>query len=147
MGISKTIALVSCVSEKTSLPQPAKQLYVSDWFIKASSYAQLVADEWFILSAMHHLVKPDQLIAPYDKTLKRMSKQERMLWARRVFADLRQILSPGDRAIILASNAYREFLLEPLRRYGVVVEIPLEGLRIGEQKQWLKKALGEKHGG
>jgi hypothetical protein len=91
------------------------------------------------------LVKPEQVVTPYDKTLKNMSKRERMLWAKEVFSDLEQILSPGDRIVILASSVYREYLIDPIGRLGCIVEIPMQGLRIGEQKQWLKKRLSEKH--
>lgn len=30
--MGKTIALVACVSKKRNLPQPAKDLYCSEWF-------------------------------------------------------------------------------------------------------------------
>ena len=60
--MSRKIALVACVSRKTPGPLPAQDLYVSDWFRKASAYARRVADEWYILSAKHGLVSPDTVI-------------------------------------------------------------------------------------
>ena len=60
--MSRKIALVACVSRKTPRPLPAQDLYVSDWFRKASAYARRVADEWYILSAKHGLVSPDTVI-------------------------------------------------------------------------------------
>jgi len=35
----KTIALVSCVSKTQTAPMPARDLYASTWFRKASAYA------------------------------------------------------------------------------------------------------------
>ena len=35
----RTIALAACVSQKAGVPLPARQLYTSDWFRKASAYA------------------------------------------------------------------------------------------------------------
>ena len=82
----RKIALVSCVSKKQTSLMPAKDLNCSDWFIKVSKYVQIIADQWFILSAKHGLVHPDEMIAPYDKTLNKMKADERREWARKFFA-------------------------------------------------------------
>jgi hypothetical protein len=51
--VARKIALVACVKTKKPMPMPAQDLYSSDWFRKASTYAMRVADEWHILSAKH----------------------------------------------------------------------------------------------
>lgn len=56
--------LVSCVGDKHSKPLPARELYRSDWFLKARAYVEAQGEEWFILSAKYGLVSPDQVIAP-----------------------------------------------------------------------------------
>lgn len=137
----KKIVLVSCVSEKRTVPSPARDLYTSDWFTKAARYAEQVADEWYILSARYGLVHPDQVLEPYNATLKTMGKSARQAWAAQVFASLKPRLSPGDTVVFLAGQAYREFLLAQVTRLGRKVEIPMEGLRIGEQMQWLNQHL------
>ena len=121
----------------------ARHLYASDWFRKASSYANREADEWYILSAKHGLTSPDMVIRPYDETLKTMSAAARRDWATTVMEALMQRLDPGDTVIILAGQDYRGGLIEPLRRMGCTVLVPMEGLRIGEQLAWLKSQLGE----
>jgi len=122
---------------------PARDLYSSDWFQKASAYAVRMADEWYILSARYGLVAPDTVIAPYDETLNNMPVAARRAWARRVLSDLRGRLRPGDHVLILAGNKYRENLLAPIRQMGCEVQVPMEGLRFGDQKRWLKRQLGE----
>ncbi len=139
--MSKKIVLVSCVSEKSITPSPARILYSSDWFIKAARYASQIADEWYILSAKFGLVHPDQVLEPYNTTLKTMGKSARQAWAERVFASLQPRLSSGDTVIFLAGQVYREFLLERISRLGCKIEIPMEGLRIGEQMQWLNQHI------
>jgi len=52
--------------------------------------------------------------------------------------DLWRVLNPSDRVVLLAGSIYREFLIDRLRATCCAVEIPLEGLPIGKQKQWLK---------
>ena len=139
--MAKKIALVACVSRKNSMPMPARDLYISDWFRKASAYATRVADEWYILSAKHGLVAPDTVIEPYDETLNRMSAAARRTWAGRVSKDLGRVLQPGNQVVILAGIKYRENLIDPIRKMGCSAEIPMEGLGIGRQLRWLKQQL------
>jgi cytoplasmic iron level regulating protein YaaA (DUF328/UPF0246 family) len=137
-----TIALVACVSRKNSTPMPARDLYISDWFRKASAYAARVADRWYILSAKYGLVAPDAVIEPYDETLNRMGVAARRAWARQVTEDLRRVLQPGDHVVILAGSRYRQDLIGPIRQMGCTVEVPMEGLEIGKQLRWLKQRVG-----
>jgi len=139
--MARTIALVACVGKKESTPKPAGDLYCSDWFRKASAYARRVANEWYILSAKYGLVAPDRVIRPYDETLKAIPAAARREWAKRVLHDLCEVLEPGDRVIILAGKGYRADLVLPIREMGCVVEVPMKGLRIGEQLSWLKQEL------
>ena len=66
-----TTHLVSCVSKKQNSAQPARELYVSAWFLKARAYAEAHGERWFVLSAEHGLLRPDDVIHPYEKTLNR----------------------------------------------------------------------------
>jgi hypothetical protein len=140
--VSRTIALVACVGKKTSTPMPARDLYTSAWFLKASAYATRTADEWYILSAKYVLVPPDTVIVPYDETLNSMPVGARRAWAKRVMDDLTRRLEPGDEVIILAGQRYRADLLDPLRQMGCTVQIPMQGLGIGQQLAWLNRQLG-----
>ena len=140
--MARKIALVACVSKKNSTPMPARDLYISDWFRKASAYAMRVADEWYILSAKYGLIAPDTVIEPYDETLNRMSAAARRTWAKRVSKELGQVLQPGDQVMLLAGIKYRENLIGPIREVGCSVEIPMEGLGIGKQLRWLKQQFG-----
>jgi hypothetical protein len=139
--MSKKIVLVSCVNEKKTSACPAKFLYVSPWFKKAALYADQVGDEWYILSAKYRLVHPDQILEPYNKTLKTMSKINRKNWANGVFSALKPHLQSCDSVIFLAGKVYREFLVDPISSMGCKISIPMEGLRIGEQMHWLDQKL------
>ncbi len=70
-----------------------------------------------------------------------MPAAARRAWAQRVLLDLDRLLEPGDTVVILAGDRYRAHLVDPIREMGCGVEIPLEGLRIGEQLGWLKQQL------
>jgi hypothetical protein len=134
---SQTVYLVSCVSQKQKEACAAQYLYVSDLFLKARRYAEASGCPWFILSAEHGLVSPDQVIAPYERTLNTMRMAERRAWAERTAKQLAAAVPDLARVVFLAGERYRQFLAQHLASQGVAVSVPMEGLRIGEQLSWL----------
>jgi cytoplasmic iron level regulating protein YaaA (DUF328/UPF0246 family) len=138
----QSIYLVACVSQKQNHPAPAELMYQSDWFLKAREYVKRYADNWYILSAKYGLLAPETVIEPYNKTLAHgMSKAERLNWANSVYADLLQVTKPEDKLVFLAGQKYRENLIPKLELMRYSLEIPMEGLRIGNQLAWLKAQL------
>lgn len=137
----RTVYLLSCVSKKKTFPAPARDLYVSEWFCRARSYVETTGDPWFILSAEYGLVSPDQVLAPYERTLNKMGVVQRRAWAARVRQQMAERLPRVDRIVVLAGQRYREFLMDDLRRRAAKVEIPLAGLRIGEQLSWFGRQV------
>ncbi len=136
-----TIYLLSCVSQKQPVPTPARDLYTSSWFRKARSYVERMRRPWFVLSAKYGLVHPDEVISPYDLTLNTMPIADRRRWANRVLTELEPNLEGVGCVVFLAGQRYREFLELPLRSRGLNVCVPMEGLRIGEQLNWLTRML------
>ena len=128
---SKTvrIGLVACTKGKQPYPCAARQMYSpSALFRKASAYCAREYDAWYILSAEYGLLAPDDMIEPYDKTLKTMSAAERRAWGRKVSAQLKGL---GDHQYFAhAGSAY----LKPLS--GLNIVNVLAGLRMGERLQW-----------
>lgn len=137
---ASTVFLVSCVAAKRASAAPAKDLYISDWFVKARHYVEQRGAAWFILSAEHGLVRPDQIVAPYERTLNTMPVHERRLWADRVIAQISEGAPQVTNVVFLAGARYREILANHLRDQGVRVEVPMQGMRIGEQLSWLGRA-------
>ena len=135
--------LVSCVSAKATTSCLARDLYRSPWFRLARSFAEQRGKSWFILSARHGLVDPEHRLAPYDLSLDDFSADERRSWASGVVAQLREAAPPPRKIEILAGVRYREFLLEPLAVLGYEVAVPMQGLGIGQQLQWLKAATSQ----
>jgi hypothetical protein len=136
---SGTVYLVSCVRRKQAHACKASELYTSQWFMKARAYVQATHCPWYILSAEFALLAPNRVVSPYDKTLNRMELSERREWATRVVAQMDADLPPADRIVILAGKRYREFLTDYLRRRAGRVEVPMEGLAIGKQLQFLQR--------
>jgi cytoplasmic iron level regulating protein YaaA (DUF328/UPF0246 family) len=141
----RKIVLVSCVGKKMLYTNRAADLYQSTWFKKARAYAEMIGDQWYILSALYGLIPPGQAIEPYDLTLNTMSKPFRQVWAKKVLAAVESELDPlRDELIILAGKRYREFLVPQLEAAGFTIHIPMEGLKIGQQLQWLSSEMSAK---
>ncbi|RMD89155.1 MAG: hypothetical protein D6811_12745 [Alphaproteobacteria bacterium] len=131
--------LVSCVSKKAAAPAPARDLYLSDWFRKARAFVESQGGLWYILSAKYGLVQPDEIIEPYDRTLRTMPISARKEWAQRVVNQLEREKLHAGKIVVLAGRRYREFLMPALRRMADTVEVPMDGLGIGRQLAWLKE--------
>ena len=136
-----TIVLVSCGAKKADHEVPAKDMYVGTLFKASRQYTEeiLEPDQWFIISAKHGLVHPDTVIAPYNLTLKTMSKTDRMLWGQKV---RKQLIDAGfdlqkDTFIVLAGSAYTD----PLRPHLRKMETPLAKMKLGESIHWLQQKV------
>jgi len=93
------------------------------------------------LSAKYGLVYPEQDISPYDVTLNNMGQQEIRTWASLVLSQLRRCCDlKQDHFVFLAGRNYRKHLIPHLGSY----EVPMEGLTIGKQLQYLKRQLSER---
>jgi hypothetical protein len=137
------VAFVSCVKLKADTERPARDLYVSPWFVMARRYAERNADRWFILSAAYGLLDPDRVIEPYEKTLNDMPIDARRGWAKLVTKQMDLARVRGDEALVLAGLNYRRHLEMALLDRFAEVEVPMSGLMLGQQLNWLSKKLKE----
>ena len=137
--MTSRIALVSCVKTKQESAAAAEDLYTSTWFRYCRRYAEQNADRWFILSAEHGVLRPEQRIDPYERALMTMSKQARIAWAGRVQQQLLELLPASAVVIVLAGIRYRENVAPFLEERGFTITVPMLGKRSGQQLQWLKE--------
>ena len=133
------VVLVSCVKKKGKTDAPAKNLYTSQLFRGMRRYAEQSAGAWYILSAKYGLLRPDEVVAPYEQTLNAMPKADRLAWAGRVQQALLMLLPAGAEVVILAGKRYRENIVPFLERHGFAVTVPMAGLAFGSQLRWLKE--------
>lgn len=139
------VILVSCSKSKAARPSAARDLYTSSTFRKARAYAERVGRPWFILSAEHALVRPEDWLAPYDRYLPDTPPWYRQVWGEWVTARLELLLGNlGDRRCeVHAGEAYVEALRGPLTARGVELALPLQGLRQGQRSSWYDAHIGE----
>lgn len=134
------VVLVACVGKKSSYAAMARDLYQSTWFKKARRYAEVVGDEWYILSAKHGLLEPTEVVAPYDLTLRDYTFRRRTLWAVGVIGQLRDEIPLHWEVVVLAGRDYYEPLVQVLGN-SYVVTVPMSGMGIGKQLAWLNQQV------
>lgn len=119
----------------------AKDLYISPLFTGNLRYARsLKPDSIFILSAKYGLLELDKVVEPYNTTLKDMSSVQVKAWADKVVEQLKaQADLQRDHFILLAGEKYRKYLVPHLAFY----EVPLQGMPIGKQLQYLASQTHE----
>jgi hypothetical protein len=130
LGVA-VITLIACVAKKAPCPAPACDLYVSPWFRLARAVAE-PRGRWYVLSARYGLVRPGDILSPYDEMLPKNASA----WASRVAAQLADNEVPGP-VLVLAGSRYAGPLVPLLKEDGFEPELPLKGLGIGQQLAWL----------
>ena len=126
----RTVVLVQCTNQKRDEIAPAKHLYdESTYFVKQREYAE-TADAWYVQSAKHGLVLPNEWLHPYNKHAKDLDQPAK--WARKIAAELSN--RHGTATVeILGGRAYADPLRPALEARGFRVTEPLDGLGIGER--------------
>ena len=137
------VVLIGCVKTKQSTAAPARDLYTSALFTKRRRYAEATGQPWYILSALHGLVDPDQVLEPYDMHLAKQTSAYRQQWAAQVIRDLTASVGTlADRTIeIHAGAAYVDPLDPLLAAAGAQSRAPLRGLNQGQHLAWYGENL------
>jgi hypothetical protein len=132
------VVLVGCVKTKLAHGAAAKDLYVSDYFVKMRAFAEASGRPWFILSAEHGLVGPDEWLEPYERYLPDTSRDYRLAWGEKVARQLEDAVGPLSDLVVdvHAGATYVESVQRPLARRGVRVVDQLKGLSFGRRLSW-----------
>lgn len=138
----RKIVLIACVAKKLDRASEAKDLYCSQWFKAAYKYARTTGgegQEMYFLSAQHGLVKPNQILEPYECDPRKRNRQETLSWQAMIVNQLKELAPEGAQFKIIAGRKYYDGVKEPLEKSGLyTVSTPLQGLGIGLQLKWLK---------
>lgn len=133
------VALVACCKNKLPTRAYAESLYTSPLFRLSRAVARAESDRWYVLSALHGLVKPNTAIDPYDQTLLTMSLAERDSWGRKVVDQLRTVRKWSGPMVLTAYAG--SLYVEPFVAAGIPVRQPLAGMGIGQRLKWLSERV------
>lgn len=139
--VARDVVLVGCVKSKRQSGALARDLYTSDYFLKMRTYAEATGAPWFILSAEHGLVDPDEWLEPYERYLANTSREYRRIWGQKVAAQLEQTMGSLAGLVIdvHAGAAYVESLSGALHEHGAEVIDQLHGLSFGRRLSWYRQ--------
>lgn len=137
------VVLLSCTKSKLDHKAPAQELYsASPMFKKTLEYGKsLHPDKMYILSAKHFLVPLDKELAPYDKTLKEMPKDEKEKWGEITMQQMKKagLNLDKDDFIFLTGSEY----LKPFIGHIKHIETPMKGLKLGQRLKWLNSQISK----
>ena len=117
------IILIGSIGDRVNVPAPAKEVFREVEFQLSRLDAELSGSEWFVLSAEHGLVAPNEWISPDSRTLADMDPDYRTVWASWVVARLASIVGSLDGMIVRvdAPNHFTGPLFTDLQDAGAVV--------------------------
>src|SRR6266567_8408523 len=135
------VGLVGCVKGKASEATPARNLYTSPLFRGRRSFVERSCDRWFILSAKHELLNPNQTVEPYNLELRELSRTQRREWSQRVLSQLEHAL--GDLCdyefeIHAGAEYVNNGLAAGLTKRGATVVNPSGGRSLGRLLSFYK---------
>ena len=166
------VYIVTCGQAKRSVQSKAADMYTSATFTLSKKLATKRTDQWMILSGKHGLLDPDQLIDPYNETLKKGQALQKALSdpnsresqiAKSVGEQAWSRFGPDVNFVILGPRHYVTVFKHGLRKaaeevisghhpvlYGLErdnVQTPLSGKTIIATNKWLKQEVSSKKTG
>ena len=148
-GPRTQIGLISCSAHKMGRPALARELYTSPLFRRSLAYAEPRCERVYVLSARHHLVELDTVLAPYEQRMG-STKRERRQWAAVVAGAIEARHGRDVQLLLLAGREYTAPLIQEIARWWPVgawrdrIALPLDRLPVGERLAWLNEQLGRR---
>ena len=108
----KVLVITECTKEKKGYDQAvrakAEDMYQGKLFKAVKEFVKAKRFDYVIISAKYGLLKPDQLIEGYEKTLRSREDVENI--REKVEKELKVILPAYDRILVIAGSRYRDAL-------------------------------------
>jgi hypothetical protein len=125
---SGRVVLIGSSGAAADAPGEAGRLFLSDGFARAREHAVHSRLPWFVLSAKHGLLDPDDVISPFEVQIDDQSATYRTAWGEWVVAQLADRLQlDGVTVEVHGGVDFAQPLRQPLDRRGAVLDIPLPG--------------------
>lgn len=136
--------VIGCGQRKRTTRAPARELYTSKRFRMACAAAEALSAPYFIMSGLHGLVRPDEVLDPYDADISVYEPGQRVEWGKKVLSALRA-QKKTERICILSSSAYSDPVLQvsgALKKLPPIIA-PLSDVEVAHHDAWHAQALEE----
>jgi hypothetical protein len=125
---SGRVVLVGSSGATADEPRPAGRMFRSDGFARAREHAVHSGAPWFVLSAKHGLLHPDDVISPFEIQIDDQPAAYRTAWGEWVVAQLADRLQlDGVTVEVHGGVDFAQPLRQPLARRGAALDLPLPG--------------------
>jgi hypothetical protein len=125
---SGRVVLIGSSGATATGPLPAAQLFESAGFVRAREHAAGSGHPWFVVTAKHGLLDPDDVVAPFDIQLGDRSMGYRAAWGEWVVAQLGdRLLLDGVTVEVHGGVDFAQPLRHPLIRRGASLDLQLPG--------------------
>jgi hypothetical protein len=142
-GASRVV-LIASSGATAGQPQPVARLFESAGFAVAREHAVRSGHPWFVLSAKHGLLDPDDIVGPFDVQIGDQASGYRTTWGEWVVAQLAARVQLQDAVVEVHGGVdFAQPLRAPLARRGAVLDIPLPGAWRESDPGWPGPAHGE----
>jgi hypothetical protein len=122
------VVLIGSSGSTATTPLPAAQLFESAGFLRAREFAAGSGHPWFVVTAKHGLLDPDDVVAPFDVQLGDQSIGYRNAWGEWVAAQLGdRLLLEGVTVEVHGGVDFAQPLRGPLTRRGAALDLQLPG--------------------
>jgi hypothetical protein len=122
------VILVGSTGSTSAVPVPARELFGLPGFERARDSADRSGLAWFVLSAKHGLLDPDDVVGPYDFALGEQTVDYRATWGEWVAAQLAARMPlAGVTVEVHGGVDFAQPLRQPLARRGAAKELALPG--------------------
>jgi hypothetical protein len=135
------IAIVGCGKRKRAEEWCARDLYTGGVTLARFRYAEREASDWRILSALYGVIHPDEVVEPYDYTIRDLREAGRIeQWASNAAFEIFHLtVVEQDRDVELhLGEAYARPLVPELEARGLTPRLPVRGLGTGKLLSWYK---------
>jgi hypothetical protein len=135
------IIVIGCGRHKKKSPTLAKDLYTSERFKRSKAIATNIEANFFVLSAKHGLLEPNQIVEPYDVEISTLDEQKKILWAESVLKSIATFRN-GAAVTILAEKDYVLPLIacNSEADYNIRIITPFKELPPENIPLWLEQA-------
>src|SRR3712207_1305478 len=125
---SGRVVLVGSSGAVAEAPGAVGGLFLSDGFARAREHAVHSRLPWFVLSAKHGLLDPDDVVSPFGMQIDDQPAAYRSAWGEWVVAQLAdRVQLDGVVVEVHGGVDFAQPLRQPLARRGAALEIPLPG--------------------
>lgn len=117
------VLLVSCGRRKSNVACEAQDMYNSYRFQRLKTIANTIGLRWYIISAKHGILSPNEIIEPYDLCLTSCTDEYKQDWAKQALNKL-FVFNKDTQFVVIADAHYSQRIVPPLISRGYRVSAP-----------------------